>query len=734
MDHIQIAKPNDRNDEIYRYVRAFLQRPTTPLERNDSTNSETGRPLATVKSDATSQRIEAQSFDISRIDSYAPKNLIGREAETKIIDDAWAGAVRGETKRPRVLTFVAMGGEGKTSLVADWAVRKQIDGWPACEAAFAWTFFSQGTRDSYAGDSDLFLAEALKFFGGEAKEGEGAVEKAKRLAKLIGEKRALLILDGLEPLQYPSGRPHDGRLKDDAILALLKWLAANGRALVLVTTRVAIVELQAGALAAAAPQHDLTRLSTPAGVALLKALGVKGSRDEYEALVEETHGHALTLTFLGSYLKRAHQGDIRRFDRVEWDKASKQYKNDHASRAMATYEKFLIQGDAAGAREIAILRLMGLFDRPADAGCLKALLGETIANLNEALVAADEDDFSLALSNLESEKLLTVNRDAGGALISLDAHPLLREYFAKELREKNPEGWKAAHKRLYQHLCATTNEGDAPTLDDLRPLYQAVAHGCHAGLQQEACHEAYYQRVQHATESYSTKRLGAIACFFDAPWTRLSPNLSPYDQAWLLNEAALSLRALGRLREALQPMRAGRDLYVEQNNWKASGLAAGNISELALTLGDVATAARAGAESVDHADRSGDAFSRIANRTTRADVLHQQGAFDEARALFDAAEAMQKEWQPAYPLLYSLQGFEYCDLLLGPAERAVWRLSSTNRRRGNPEQAAGFLDCFVPRAMTMPRLWRRCSKLAPMSRSGLSRHWGGSEAGLGASP
>lgn len=110
------------------------------------------------------------AFDISRIDSYAPENLIGREAETKIIDDAWAAAVRGEAKRPRVLSFVAMGGEGKTSLVADWAVRKQVDGWPNCEAAFAWSFYSQGTRDQFAGDSDLFLAEALKFFG-EASRG-----------------------------------------------------------------------------------------------------------------------------------------------------------------------------------------------------------------------------------------------------------------------------------------------------------------------------------------------------------------------------------------------------------------------------------------------------------------------------------------------------------------------------------------------------------------------------------
>ena len=62
----------------------------------------------------------ATPADISRIISYAPAELIGREAEMKLLDDAWAKAVAGEA-HPRVLTFVALGGEGKTSLVAKWA-------------------------------------------------------------------------------------------------------------------------------------------------------------------------------------------------------------------------------------------------------------------------------------------------------------------------------------------------------------------------------------------------------------------------------------------------------------------------------------------------------------------------------------------------------------------------------------------------------------------------------------
>ena len=148
-------------------------------------------------------------FDISRIVKYAPAELIGREEETKLLNDSWEQVRRRETGRPRVLTFVALGGEGKTSLVAKWAAELAHQDWPGCDAAFAWSFYSQGTREQLAASSDLFLKEALTFFGDDADKQfaastAGAFEKGQRLARIVGQRRSLLILDGLEPLQYPT--------------------------------------------------------------------------------------------------------------------------------------------------------------------------------------------------------------------------------------------------------------------------------------------------------------------------------------------------------------------------------------------------------------------------------------------------------------------------------------------------------------------------------------------------
>ncbi len=220
-------------------------------------------------------------------------------------------------------------------------------------------------------------------------------------------------------------------------------------------------------------------------------------------------------------------------------------------------------------------------------------------------------------------------------------------------------------------------------LAGLQPLYQAIAHGCQAGLQQEACDDVYRDRILRGTGNdgfYSRRKLGAIgadlgavACFFTTPFSVPAANLAAADQAWLSNDAACSLRALGRLTEALEPMRASMQMDIDREEWKGAARSVCNLSELDLVLGDTAAAVADAAQGVDFADRSNDAFLRIAMRTVHADALHQAGRIAEARQLFAEAEKMQADRQPEYPHLYSLAGFRYCDLLLADTERAAWR-------------------------------------------------------------
>jgi len=643
------------------------------------------KPRATGQSLAFGSDQNVFQSDISRIIKYAPAELIGREVETKLLNDAWNQAVNGEAKRPHVLTFVALGGEGKTSLVAKWAADLAHSDWPGCEAVFAWSFYSQGTHD--AASSDLFLKEALSFFGDAelAESSRGSYDKGKRLAQLVGEKQALLILDGVEPLQYAPTSPMPGELKDVGLVTLLKGLSANSHGLCVVTTRYSIPDLRAY-WQTNAPEITLARLSNSAGVSLLRSLGVKGLQQEFEKLVEDVKGHALSLNLLGSYLRDAHAGDIRKRDLVKLEEADDEEQGGHAFRVVDAYVQWFEQDEEnkgesnRGQRALALLRLMGLFDRPASADCFFALLkAPTIPNLTELLIEKKEASRNTALTRLVDAKLLTVNRDASGTLLSLDTHPLLREYFAKYLREQHPVSWRMAHRRIYKHLISTTNEGDQPTLEALQPLYQAVAHGCLAGMQQEVCGKVFLYRIQRGQETYSVRKLGAfgsdlgaVACFFEQPWGRVSTALTEDFQAWLLGEAAYRLRALGRLAEAREPMRTGLEMRIKHQSWNNAARSTSNLSELELTLGDLIGAEKSSEQSVRYADLSGDFFLAVDSRSAHADALHQAGDHSAAEAFFIEAESRQAKRHSGYPMLYSVHGFKYCDLLLSAPERAAW--------------------------------------------------------------
>jgi hypothetical protein len=642
--------------------------------------------------------------------------LIGRDAALNRLDAAWA------SENTRVLVVHAWGGVGKTSLAASWRAEMALKRWRGAKRVFDWSFYHLGTRpegdaEYQVASSDRFFGEALEFLSDPDPAAGSPWDKGARLARLVAKERSLLILDGLEPLQYPPGHPGGlaGQLKDPALSALLKGLAERPHSgLCIVTSRQPVTDLE--------PNHgktvedwELERLDDAAGAALLKHLGVDGTEKERQEVSRAVGGHALTLRLLGAWVKKAHHGDVRKWKLVKFEKADARTHGGHAFKIMKAYEDWLTSSGKEGRRQLAVLRLLGLFDRPADPGCLRALREPpAISGLTDILSDLADEDWEAAVSDLEALQLLvrmpfvpqpvrgfdkeTADGSKGVRLPepmiyplsstlhgdSLEAHPLVRDYFARQVRERKPKAWREAHRRLYEHLCNRVPywpEG----LSGLEPLYQAVAHGCQAGLHPEVREAIYRDRINRGTGSggfYSTKMLGAfgadlgaVACFFAEPWRRPEPSLTEDDRSWLLSQAAFRLRALGRLTEAIEPMRASMEMAVVRKDWKGAASRANNLSELELTLGDIEAAVADATQSVEYADRSGDAFWRLARCTALADALHQAGRREGeggAESLFREAERMQAEWQPAYSRLYSVQGFQFCDLLLATAERAAW--------------------------------------------------------------
>ena len=539
-------------------------------------------------------------------------------------------------------------------------------------ALIAWSFYSQGASEDKQTSTSDFFAHAFTKLNSPRTDFSSEEDRGEFLAALLSQHHCLLILDGLEPLQHASAA-NRGELKDRALRQMLKTLALDNQGLCVITTRIAVHELCDHQRQVV--HHNIDNLQAADAIELLKDLQVQGTDKELRTAAKEYGCHALSVSLLGNLMHRRYDGDIRQRDRIPelLDPESVDKDSHQAFKVMQAYERWFSE-DEQYSTELALLRLLGLFDHPIEQSVLEILRQAQIPQLTEcikpnawhsAIAALRDDHHLLAQANDPKDD-------------QLDCHPLIRAYFARQLQNQQPVAWRNAHTKLYDYYKNLPNKEQPDTLEEMQPLFRAVAHGCAAGLHQRALDEVYYPRIQRSgRENYLCNRLGAfgddlttLAHFFTTPWHTPAAGLTENDKAVTLNWAGFRLRALGRLREAQQPMRASEDMAIEQKYWKNAASGASSLSELQLTLGEVASAVASGKRSVEHAERSEDLFSRMFTRTTHADALHQYGELDAALKLFQAAEELQKQEQPEYPQLYSLWGFRYCDLLLALGENS----------------------------------------------------------------
>ena len=214
----------------------------------------------------------------------------------------------GTNPNVNIVTIVAWGGVGKSALINHWLGAMAAQHYRAAELVFGWSFYRQGTSGGTS-SADEFLEAALNWFGDPDPRIGTPWEKGERLARLVAQRRTLLVLDGLEPLQNPPG-PQEGRLREPSLQAFLRELAAFNAGLCVISTRLPVADI-ADHERASALRLDLEHLSSDAGAKLLRALGVKGADAELRRASDEFDGHCLALTLLGSYLTDAYKGDIR---------------------------------------------------------------------------------------------------------------------------------------------------------------------------------------------------------------------------------------------------------------------------------------------------------------------------------------------------------------------------------------------------------------------------------------
>src|SRR5580693_9057851 len=420
-------------------------------------------------------------------------DVFGREEDIAFLDDAWVN------QDVNVVTIVAWAGVGKSTLVNHWLRRMATDHYRSAELIFGWSFYRQGTSGETS-SADEFFDAALTWFGDPDPRLGRAWEKGERLARLVAYRRTLLVLDGLEPLQNPPG-PQEGRLREPSLQALLRELAAYNTGLCVITTRTAVADI-ADHEGTSALRRDLEQLSGDAGAKLLQALGVTGPEAELRGASDDFQGHCLALTLLGSYLTDAYNGDIRSRTEVSGHLAHDVRQGVHARKVMKSYQTWFGEGP-----ELSVLRILGLFDRPAEEKAMAALLKPpAIPGLTESLTNLSPTEWRTILARLRRARLLAGEDPHHPGYV--DTHPLVREYYGEQLRGQRSDAWKECNKRLFNYY-RTLAPQLPESFAEMEPLFLAVICGCNAGLFREALHEVYIPRIQRGNASFAAKVLGA---------------------------------------------------------------------------------------------------------------------------------------------------------------------------------------------------------------------------------
>lgn len=415
--------------------------------------------------------------------------FFGRKQELKELDAAW------EADTCRVVTVVGGWGTGKSALISEWLKRMQEDDYRGAVWVVGWSFRGQGSPDYGGGDN--FFHHALTCFGDPNPDIGLEHEKALRLRVRIGDRRTLLILDGLEPLQSrPTEWEEGGQITDanEAMRRVIRHLATQLNGLCVITSRFSVLDLSdltASGRAGSVWDIRLPPLDLRPATELLKSRNLHGPEEQFRSAVHAYQGHPLSLAVLAGVLQRRYGGNVARWREVSGN-------SEPIDRRLSSLECLLTE------EEKTVMRLMGLFDGPAEAEAIQALrAGGSIPGLTDVLKRFDESRWTAVLRNLRDLQLLAEVNDKRP--LDLDCHPAVRSYFAKRLEEDQPEACRDGHLCLYKRFKEEGNlKEENPRV--INNSYLAIRHGCKAGLHVEVFDELVWKKM---SSQFALRRVNA---------------------------------------------------------------------------------------------------------------------------------------------------------------------------------------------------------------------------------
>lgn len=593
--------------------------------------------------------------------------IFGRDAELDLLDSAWQNA------EINVVQVIAFGGVGKSTSINCWLSRLDQCNYRGAKRVYAWSFYWQGSSSDIKSSGDFFIEHALDWFGDERPTEGTPWAKATRLANLIRASRTLLILDGLEPLQYPPG-PKSGQVENPAVALLIRELASDNKGLCIITSRLAVADLapyQDGRV----QTIDLSNLSVSASVQMLKSMGVEGDEADYVQAVKEYTGHPLSLSLLGGYLCVVHQGDIGKFRELK-SLLDEQNLGTHAKNLMQVYLNWF-----KNTPECSLLYLIGLFDRATTLEDMKSIiLIDPDLAVTKDLAKLTHPQWSYAIKLLCDANLISiVNRDAN---CILDCHPLVRDFIADYLKSEQIDIWTKGHELIFQYLQQESVDNPS-NMAELEPLFRAVIHGTQAGLY-EAAFQLYFERIKGRqfslfTEGSHHADQACIRTFFKKEWTETRTELGKDEKFYLLSCAATNLIYLGEINEAIEPSSKSINWFIQHEKWLEASITAGPLISMLIAAGRMFEAFSLIDEIQECVENTNNSVVKAMAFNFHAYAYHLHGRDDKAKELFEKAENILIQCSPCSPVTFPTVSSYYCKFLLdtGAPELALQRSLKT---------------------------------------------------------
>ena len=331
--------------------------------------------------------------------------VIGRQRELNVLTD-WIASSNTDFNGARFMTFVAIGGIGKSAVTWKWFNEIAPNEMQPLAGRVWWSFYESDAR------FDNFVERTLAYVSGlplgQVKEMRASEQRQELLAALDREPY-LIVLDGLERLLLAYARPDAAYLADDDLDrrtantvadalglpqsaaasftgqsrlritadpragAFLRRLATIGASRVLSTSRLYPADLQTvtGTSVQGAAAYFIDGLSDDDAVNLWRAFGVTGGRDELITLFNTFGNYPLLI--------RALAGEVARFrpapsDFGKWRQAHTEF--DPFQLPIVQRKSHVLQYALSGLTdtENRVLHTVAAFRAPATYDTLAALL------------------------------------------------------------------------------------------------------------------------------------------------------------------------------------------------------------------------------------------------------------------------------------------------------------------------------------------------------------------------